>query len=154
MSPKRARAIRIGIMLLAIVGLGAFGYLTRPNRDLGTAAFSDSIPLESAQMVDGAFSGVIAWEAWADLPAAEQRRRAETFEGRLKERGLFRDFQLRGPDDQVLAVPVEGAFRASPKLYSDFGEPDGVPAEAPVDPPADGSAAQPPPASDNTGSPD
>lgn len=119
-SPGRARVIRVAVMLVAIVGIGAFGYLTRPNRELGTRPFVGTIPLASAQVVDGAFSGVVDWETWSKLPAEEQRRRAQAFEALLKERGLFTDFQIRGPDDQVLAVPVEGSFRASPKLYSDF----------------------------------
>jgi hypothetical protein len=145
-SPKRTRAIRISVMVLVIAGLAAFGYLTRPNRDLQTNAFASTIPLESAQLVDGAFSGVVAWDAWSKLPADEQRRRARAFAALLKERGLFRDFQLRGPDDQVIAAPIEGSFRASPKLYSDFVESD---ASA-----ATGSPAESSPAADSAGSPD
>jgi len=118
--PGRARVIRVGVLVGLLGVAGATAFFLRPNRPIGTSGFANSIPLKSARLVDGAFSGTIDWAKWEQVPPAEQRKRLAAFEAELRARGLFNDFQLRGPDDQVLVVPVEGTARASPRLYSDF----------------------------------
>jgi hypothetical protein len=128
--PGRAKLIRIAVMITIIVGVSTYGFFTRPNRDLMTAPFADTVPLRSAELVDGAFSGTIDWERWSAIPAAEQRERVEAFEAELKRRGFFTDFQLRGPDDQVLAVPVSQDLKTSPRLFSDYS-PSAPPAPSP-----------------------
>lgn len=118
--PGTGRWVRVGVLAVVLVGLAAGGYLTRPNREVPVGAFEQSIPLESARMVDGAFSGTIDWDRWNQLPVDEQRERLQRFETTIREKGWYADFQLRGRGDEVLVVPFENAVRASPKLYSDF----------------------------------
>lgn len=141
--PGRAKLIRVGVLAVILIGLGGVALMSRDDRPLATGPFSDSVPLASAQLVDGAFTGTIDWAEWSELPADEQRARLEAFEEKLRDRGWFIDFQLRGPNDDVLALPIEGRVRTSPKLFSDYeprgpGSPSPAPATAP-EPVDDGS---------------
>lgn len=111
-----SRVLRLSIMGVLLAGAVVASYLSRPNRSLTVSPYEGTLPLKSAQLVDGAFVGTLDVSAWDELTPEERRDRLDSFSDVVRGRGLGQDLQVRAPTGELLIVSTEKGIRAPPRF--------------------------------------
>ncbi len=127
---SKAGKVRVAIMLAIGLGVGVYGFVDRPNRQLVASTFA--LPLKKAHLNEWSFQGLLDESSWYKLPPPKRKATFERFAAQLKARGWSSLAQVRDAQGRLLVVGRGPAIQAAHFLiYS----PDGV--KQPPPPPAD-----------------
>ena len=105
-SGRVAQRVRIGLMLVVLVGIAAPAYLLRPSRQLSTSPYATSVPLKSAQLNSGVFVGILDEAKWWALPLDQRKARMRVFEAEIARQGFAPDCQVFDEKRRLLVTSV------------------------------------------------
>jgi hypothetical protein len=145
---QRRAVVQSAAGLLVVGAIGAFGYLTRPNRHIDLQAFANTVPLLSAQMKQGTFSASLDEKAWYAMPPEAREKAVAAFGAMVVKKGLVRDMQVFDAKGRVVMMNPDGKrVVAAPIIMKGAGPQESPTPEKPRQPPRppEKSPAGPPP---------
>jgi hypothetical protein len=110
------KLIRVAALVVLVLGLGTFAFLSRPNRELNTDGYNSVFPMQSAKLYEGSFLGWIDESRWYKLKYAEREKAFEDLTAMLRAEGRAGDVQIRDAKQTVVIASSGGRLVMSPVL--------------------------------------
>jgi hypothetical protein len=120
---RRAKIIRMSALVMAMIMLGTFAFISRPNRGLDAAHYK-GLPMKSAELVEGNFVGVLDDTGWYKLDLKKRETHLREFEAEMRAAGLIQDLQVRDPKGR-LCVTSNGPNDLMGASFFMFGDESG-----------------------------
>ncbi len=121
---KRAQIIRYALLAVIAIAVVVVGVVTWPNRSLDATAFSTTIPLTEAQILEGGLQGKLDDNAWWKLSAEERTARIESFAKYVKQRGIDNGLQVRDASNRLVVSSTRDGRIVTARFF-EFGGKDG-----------------------------